>query len=414
MKLNITKLDSGLHVITYKMAEVKSVAINLITRVGSRFETLEENGISHFLEHMAFKGTNKRTAKQIAEEFDSIGGQFNAYTSKEHTVYYAKVLSENIDTAMDIISDIVQDSIFAEADIKKEYDVICQEIAQTLDDPDSLAYEKLYEVAYHNQPFGRSILGTPESISKFKAKDFKKYIDDHYYNDNLFLSLAGDVNHDKVVKFADKLFQHKAGTSKIHLPAKYTGGNSIIEKNNLEHSTIVMAFESVANLPKRDFYHAKILSLVLGGGMSSRLFQRIREELGLSYSTGAYHGSYNDTGLFSLYAGTSHENLAQVAKVLSEEMEKICSNVNEEELARTKAQIKASIVMAEEKSAYKSEEIGKNYAIFGEYEPPEKILEYVNNTTIKDVHKIAEKIFSSKMSLSVVTDKKDRLDFLID
>jgi predicted Zn-dependent peptidase len=412
MKLNITKLDSGLHVITYKMHEIKSVAINLITRVGSRFETEEENGISHFLEHMAFKGTNKRTAKQIAEEFDAIGGQFNAYTSKEHTVYYAKVLSENTETAMDILADIIQDSTFAESDIKKEYDVICQEIAQTLDDPDSLAYEKLYEVAYENQPFGRSILGTAESISKFGAKDFRKYIDDHYYNDNLFLSLAGDVDHDKIVKMANKLFQHKSGKMQLHEPARYTGGRSIIEKKNLEHSTIVMAFESPAHLPKKEFYQAKMMSLILGGGMSSRLFQRIREQLGLSYSTGAYNGSYSDTGLFSIYAGTSHDNLAQVAGLFIEEKEKICADVTEEELGRTKAQIKASLVMAEEKSAYKSEEIGKSIAIFGEYENPEKTLEYINATTVQDIQNIAKKIFSSKMSLSVVTDKKDRLDFL--
>jgi predicted Zn-dependent peptidase len=412
MKLNITKLDSGLHVITYKMAEVKSVAINLITRVGGRFETEAENGISHFLEHMAFKGTNRRTAKQIAEEFDAIGGQFNAYTSKEHTVYHAKVLSENTETAMDILADIIQDSVFADEDIKKEYDVICQEIAQTIDDPDSLAYEKLYHVAYNNQPFGRSILGTPESISKFGAKDFKKYIAEHYYNDNLFLSLAGDVDHDKIVKMANKLFGHKAGSHKIHLPATYTSGKSIIEKQNLEQSTIVMAYESVGHLPKKEFYHAKMLSLILGGGMSSRLFQRIREQLGLCYSTYSYNGSYSDTGLFCLAAGTTHENLAQVARLLLEEKDKICSDVKEEELARTKAQIKASLVMAEEKSAYKSEEIGKSIAIFGKYEPPEKTLEHINATTVEDIQNIAEKIFSSKMSLSVVTDKKDRLDFL--
>lgn len=412
MKLNITKLDSGLHVITYNMPQLKSVAMNLITRVGSRFETVEENGISHFLEHMAFKGTNRRTAKQIAEEFDAIGGQFNAYTSKEHTVYYSKVLSENTETAMDILADIIQDSLFAEADVKKEYDVICQEIAQTNDDPDSLAYEKLYHVAYGDQPFGRSILGTPESISKFDAKDFKKYIDDHYYNDNLFLSLAGDLEHDKIVKMADKLFNHKSGKKQPHQPAKYTSGSSIIEKQNLEQSTIIMAYESTAHLPKKDFYHAKMLSLILGGGMSSRLFQRIREQMGLCYSTYAYNGSYSDTGLFSMAAGTTHENLAQVAKLLLEEKDKICSDVKEEELARTKAQIKASLVMAEEKSAYKSEEIGKSIAIFGEYESPEKTLRHIEATTIEDIKNIAEQIFSSKMSLSVVTDKKDRLDFL--
>lgn len=409
MKLNVTKLDSGLHVISYKMAEVKSASISLITKVGSRFETKEENGMAHFLEHMAFKGTKRRNARQIAEEFDSIGGVFNAYTSKDRTVYYSKVLSEDTETALDITSDILQNSVFSESDIKKEFGVICQEIAGTMDDPDSLAHEKLYEVAYQDQAFGRSILGTKESIAKFGPDHFHKYINDHYYSQNLFLSVAGDVDHDQLVKMSEKLFVPKSGSLQNHEKANYTGGNSIITKPNLEQSVIIMAYESVPNKNKKDYYHAQMLSLILGRGMSSRLFQRIREDLGLSYSTGSFNASYEDTGLFSLYAGTSHENLNEVSKLLLEEKEKICEKVNEEELDRAKSQIKASIIMAEEKPSYKSEEIGKSYALYGEYEGPEKIVEYVNSTNVSDIQNIARKIFDSKLSLSVVTDKEDRI-----
>lgn len=409
MKLNVTKLDSGLHVITYKMAEVKSAAISLITKVGSLFESVEENGMAHFLEHMAFKGTKKRTARQIAEEFDSVGGVFNAYTSKDRTVYYSKVLSEDTETALDITADILQNSVFNEEDIKKEYGVICQEIAGTNDDPDSLAHEKLYEVAYKDQAFGRSILGTKESIAKFSAEHFHKYVNDHYYSKNLFLSVAGDVDHGQIVDLSKKLFEPKEGAHQNHEEATYTGGNSIITKPNLEQSTIIMAYESVPNKDKKDYYHAQMLSLILGRGMSSRLFQRIREDLGLSYSTGSFNASYEDTGLFSLYAGTSHENLAKVHELLLEEKDKICDKVNDEELARAKSQIKASIIMAEEKPSYKSEEIGKSYALYGEYEGPEKVVEYVNATTTSDIENIAKRIFDSKASLSVVTDKKDRI-----
>ena len=391
------------------MPDIKTVAMNLIVTVGSRLETEDENGISHFLEHMAFKGTKTRTARAIAEEFDSIGGQFNAYTSKERTVYYAKVLSENTHTALDIIADIIQNSSYSEEDIKKEYDVICQEIAQTLDSPDDLAFEKLYDVAYQGQSFGRSILGTAKNIANFTTDSFNAYVDAHYHSENMFLSIAGDVEHEEVVKMARDLFDVKSQTSLVATDAKYIGGNSIIAKPNLEHSTIVMAYPSVSYIEKERFYHAQILSLILGGGMSSRLFQKIREEMGLSYSVGAYNSSYSDVGLFSLYAGTSHENLAKVQELLLEEASKIISHVSEQELARAKAQIKASIIMAEEKASYKSEEIGKSYSIFGEYEGPEKIMEYVNNTSEKDVTAIAEEIFAGKMSLSVVSDDEGRV-----
>ena len=391
------------------MPDIKTVAMNLIVAVGSRFETESENGISHFLEHMAFKGTKTRTARAIAEEFDAIGGQFNAYTSKERTVYYAKVLSENTSTALDIIADIIQNSLYAEEEIQKEYDVICQEIAQTLDSPDDLAFENLYYAAYKNQPFGRSILGTAENIANFTTDSFKAYVDAHYHSGNMFLSVAGDIDHDQIVKMAKDMFDVKNQIPLISKPATYNSGNSIIAKPKLEHSTIVMAYPSVSYIEKERFYHTQILSLILGGGMSSRLFQKIREELGLSYSVGAHNSSYSDVGLFSLYAGTSHENLAQVRTLLLEEVSKITSHVSDKELARAKAQIKASIIMAEEKASYKSEEIGKSYSIFGEYEGPEKIMEYVNNTSGKDVTSIAEEIFKGKISLSVVSDDAGRI-----
>jgi predicted Zn-dependent peptidase len=411
MALNITKLDSGLTVLTYKMPDIKSVAINLIVTVGSRFETPEENGISHFLEHMAFKGTKTRSARQIAEAFDSIGGQFNAYTSKERTVYHTKVLSENTETALDIIADIIQNSLYTQSDIKKEYDVICQEISQTLDSPDDLAFEKLYDVAFPNQAFGRSILGTPEVLSKFTTESFSSYVNSHYHSDNMFLSVAGDVDHATIVDLAKKLFHISNNTALIAATAKYKGGNSsIITKQNLEHSTIIIAFETIPYTQKPSFYHAQILSLILGGGMSSRLFQKIREDRGLSYSVGAFNSSYADTGLFSLYAGTSHENLALVGSLLLEETAKIITSVTTIELERAKTQIKSNIVMAEEKSSYKSEEIGKTYAIFGKYEGIDKILEQINSTTITDITKIADTIFSTKIALSVVTDKDNRLD----
>jgi predicted Zn-dependent peptidase len=401
MTFKATKLSNGFHILTYEMPGAQSVAINLIAKVGSRYEAEHESGISHFLEHMAFKGTKNRTAKQIAEEFDAIGGQFNAYTSREQTVYYAKVLPENTYTATSIIADIIQNSLFTTEDIAKEYNVICQEIAATLDSPDDLAFEKLSEVAFENQPIGRSILGTTETIAKFGTKDLQNYVAKHYHADNMFLSAAGKVDHDDMVKIAEELFAFTKGRDAEFAEAKYVGGVSLISKE-LEQSNILIGFESLSYLEVEAYYHTQILSLILGGGISSRLFQHIREDLGLAYSVGAFNSSYSDTGMFGVYAGTSHENLPKAAAALCDEINKIRVSVTEEELERAKAQIRASIVMAEEKSSYKSEEIGKHFSIFGRYDGPEVILDYVNRTTKEDILAAARNVFKGKPSLSVV------------
>lgn len=401
MTFRATKLSNGFHILTYAMPGAQSVALNLIAKVGSRFELAHENGISHFLEHMAFKGTKNRSARQIAEEFDAIGGQFNAYTSREQTVYYAKVLPQNTRTAVDIIADIIQNSLYAEEEIAKEYHVICQEIAATLDSPDDLAFEKLSEVAFKDQAMGRSILGTTQTIAAFGTKDLQNYVSKHHHADNMFLAAAGKVDHDEIVKMAEELFAFNKGHAADCNKALYTGGSSLISKD-LEQSNIIMGFESVSYINTEKFYHTQILSLILGGGISSRLFQRIREELGLAYSVGAFNSSYSDTGLFSVYAGTSHENLVKTSEALCHEINKIRESVEETELERAKAQIRAGIIMAEEKSSYKSEEIGKHFSIFGKYDGPEVVLGYVNRTTTADIMKIAQEIFVGKPSLSVV------------
>lgn len=410
MTFKSTILDNGLSVVTYSMQGVQSVAINVLINVGSRFESEEESGISHFLEHMAFKRTTNRSARQIAEEFDAIGGQFNAYTSKEHTTYYAKVLRENINTAFDILSDILQNSVFSSEDIEKEYNVICQEIAESSDNPDDLAYEKLFEVAFSNQALGRSILGTPETIQKFSQTDFQKYVKLHHNANNTVIAAAGNINHEEIVKFASDLFRFPTSNTVSYTKANYLSGVSLISKP-LEQSTIVMGFKSVPYIDIKTFYHTQMLALILGGGISSRLFQNIREDQGLAYSVGSFNNSYADTGLFSLYAGTSHENVNKVAQSFIHEIHKLSDNIAETELIRAKAQIKASIIMAEEKTSYKSEEIGKNFAIFKKYDGPEVTISLINETTVKDIKDISEMIFASPMSLSVVSNDTSKIDY---
>jgi len=408
---NSTKLKNGLTVLTYNMPMVNSVAINLIVNVGSRYENSSEIGISHFLEHMAFKGTKTRTAKQIAEEFDSIGGHFNAYTGHEQTVYYTKILSENCYKALEILSDIIQNSVFSEQEIEKEYQVILQEIAHGQDNPDELVHEKFYASAYENQALGRSILGSAETLIEFTDKHFNNYVGKHYNAENIYLSVAGNISHQQVVDFAEKLFSSLKNQSKHSFDkAQYTGGHNVITKE-LEQTTLILGFESVPYFNIEQLYHTQILSLILGSGMSSRLFQQIRENLGLAYSIGSYNSSYYDSGIFGIYASTSHDKLPFLAEQLVNEIKKISTSIDAQEIERAKIQLKTSIYISQEKSSYKSEEIGKNFAVFSKYISVEQTIECIMNTTINDLFNITSKIFITKPTLSIIGLKPLAIDY---
>lgn len=406
-----SKLQNGLTILTYRMPNVNSVAINLMVKVGSRFEDLPEVGISHFLEHMAFKGTKTRSARRIAEEFDAIGGQFNAYTGYEQTVYYAKILKDNFETGLEILADIIQNSVFSASDIEKEYRVILQEIAQVQDNPDELVYEEFTKLAYKDQPLGRSILGHQDTLSKFDGDAFAKYLNKHYNAENIVISIAGNVHHDHVVATASSLFTSLHNkNNEFFTPARYVGGYNMITKD-LEQTALVLGFESVPYTRVEEFYHAQILSLIFGGGVSSRLFQHIREELGLAYSVGSYNSAYYDSGLFSVHASTSHDNVSLLMKGLVDEIRKVTDHISGSELNRAKAQIKASVYMAEERSSYKSEIVGRNFTNFSKYISVEEVIEYIMNTSVDNISDIGKKIFSSKPTLSIVGVDQKTIDY---
>ena len=411
MTFNSSKLNNGLNIVTYSMPHVNSVSINIIVKVGSSSESEEESGISHFLEHMAFKGTKTRSATEIAKEFDSIGGHFNAYTSKENTVYYTKVLRQHTNQAIDILADILQNSLFAEEDIKKELSVISQEIAGVRDCPDDLVFENFYELAYKDQPLGRSILGTYDNIAKFDKTSFQNYINKHYCAENIYISIAGNIDHTESVNIIQNLFSSfSSGSSEKQRKAIYSGGFKVTEKA-LEQTTIALGFESVSYQNLEDFYHAQILSIILGGGLSSRLFQTIREEYGLAYGIGSGVNAFYDTGIFSIYAAADHRHVKIMVDKIVEEINKIKVNISEDELIRAKAQIESNIYMAEEKTEYKSEEVGKNFALFGKYFSAKQVIDIVSATQIKDLKSSANKIFSTPPTLATVGDKLDNFDF---
>lgn len=411
MSFNSSKLNNGLNIVTYSMPYVNSVSINIIVKVGSSSESEEEAGISHFLEHMAFKGTKTRSAAEIAKEFDSIGGHFNAYTSRESTVYYTKVLRQHVNYAIDILADILQNSLFAEEDIKKELSVISQEIASVKDCPEDLVFENFYELAYKDQSLGRSILGTYDNIAKFNKSSFQNYINKHYYAENIYISIAGNIDHKDSVNIIQNLFSSiPSGPTKKQPKAIYSGGFKAEEKV-LEQTTIALGFKSVSYQNLEEFYHAQILSIILGGGLSSRLFQTIREEYGLAYGIGSGVNAFYNTGIFSIYAAADHKNVKIMIDKIVEEINKIKGDISEDELIRAKAQIESNIYMAEEKTEYKSEEIGKNFALFGKYFSAKQVMDIVSSTQIKDLKFSANKIFITPPTLATVGDKLDNFDF---
>ena len=401
---NASKLKNGINLVTYNMAGAHSVAISVLVNIGSKHESPELNGISHFLEHMAFKGTHKRSARDIAEEFDKIGGQFNAYTSKEMTVYYARTLAEDKEIAIDILSDILQNSLYRPEDIQKEYNVICQEIAQTMDSPDDLAAEQLYKAAFGDSSLGRSILGTTESIATFDSQILKDYVTEHYNTNNIYIAASGKVSHEELVKLAERYFTNipHTNTPKSYTKTPYTPQCLSINKE-LEQSVVMLGFDSVSYNQIDEYYNTQLLSLILGGGISSRLFQKIREEMGLAYSVGSFNSSYAHNGLFCLYAATAHDKITQVVQEFRKNIDHAASSISEHELERAKSQIRVNVIMSEEQVSYKAEEIGRQKVIYGRHIPHQEILDRLAHISVDDIQKIANKIFSSTPVLSVVS-----------
>ena len=318
MTVQQDQLANGFRIVSENMPGLQSASIGIWVTAGGRHERLEQNGIAHFLEHMAFKGTAARSALQIAEAIEDVGGYINAYTSREVTAYYARVLKDDVPLALDVISDIVLNPVFDPKEIEIERGVILQEIGQSLDTPDDVIFDWLQEESYHNQPLGRTILGPTERVSAFGREDLAGFISEHYGPGQMILSAAGAVDHDALVKTAEKLFGHlQPRTSKLVEPARFTGGEARHEKS-LEQAHFALAFESPGY---RDdaIYTAQIYSSALGGGMSSRLFQEVREKRGLCYSIFAQTGAYADTGSTTIYAGTSASQLGELAEITIDE-----------------------------------------------------------------------------------------------
>ena len=371
----------NLNVITDYMPSAETVSIKVMIKTGSRYEDKKYSGIAHFLEHMAFKGTKTRTTAQIAEEFDMIGGNFNAYTSREKTVYYAKVLKNDLELAVDILSDILQNSIFVPTEIAKEKKVILEELAQTKDAPDDYIFDLFQEKLFPNQALGRSIIGTENFINNVTSQDLIDYINQNYNRKNIIISGAGNFDSEEFYKLIERKFAYLSKSqSKQPEKAYYVGGDVRLKKD-LEQVHLAIGFPGLSYLHD-DFYSQKILEIVLGGGMSSRLFQEIREKRGLAYHISTFSLSYYDTGAFVIYSATNPESVNELITIISEQCKIAIDSIKEEELQRAKAQVKAGLLMAQESSSARAERIAWHYAVFGRIVPIEEIIAKIETVSV--------------------------------
>jgi len=371
LTVRLTTLPNGFRIVTEVMPALASAAVGIWVNAGGRHERAEQNGIAHFLEHMAFKGTRRRTALQIAEEIEDVGGYINAYTSREMTAYYARVLAADVPLALDVIADIVLNPAFDPKEIETERHVILQEIGQALDTPDDIIFDWLQEAAYPDQALGRTILGPAERVSAFGRADFAGFVREHYGPDQMVLSAAGAVEHDLLVRLAEETFGHlkPVGLPRLQ-PARWLGSERR-EVKDLEQVHFALAFEA-PGYRDEDVYVSQVYATALGGGMSSRLFQKIREERGLCYSIFAQAGSYEDTGMLTIYAGTSAEEIGALCGLTVDELKRAADDMTEAEVARARAQMKAGLLMGLESPSSRAERMARMLAIWGRVPPVEE------------------------------------------
>ena len=391
MSLQEHRLSNGFRIVTENMPDLASASIGVWVAAGGRHETPQQNGIAHFLEHMAFKGTKRRTSLQIAEAIEDVGGYINAYTSREVTAYYVRVLENDVALGLDVIADILRNPVLDPNEIEVERGVILQEIGQALDTPDDVIFDWLQEQAYPDQPLGRTILGPSERVSNFNREDLQGFIGDHYGPEQMILAAAGAVDHDEIVKLAETLFGDMPGKPLFQMDAARFQGGEFRQVKSLEQAHFALGFES-PGYRADDIYVAQIYASALGGGMSSRLFQEIRENRGLCYTIFAQAGAYADTGMMTIYAGTSGEQLPELASITIDEMKRAASDMSPAEVARARAQMKAGLLMGLESPSNRAERLARLVQIWDRVPPLSESIEKIDAVTTGDVRDLAQRM----------------------
>lgn len=400
-KIQITQLDSGVRVVTDSVADADSVALGIWAAVGTRHENMDHNGEAHMVEHMLFKGTSNRSAQDIAEAIENVGGHMNAYTSREITSYHCHLLKADMALALDVLSDMYQNYTMPDDEVERERGVILQEIGMTNDTPDDLIFDQFYETAFPGQGLGAPILGRVECIEAMQRSTLQDYISRFYTPSRTIISAAGNIDHDDFVRqVEDKFNRLPPDVSQEQIPGNYQGGE-IRTARDLEQSHIVLGFQGVSRLDE-DYYAAQALSTILGGGMSSRLFQEVREKRGLVYSIFSFSAGYHDDGLFAIYAGTGPESLKEVVPVICEELKKLGETLTDEEIARAKSQMRASLLMGRESMMTRADQQAKYVVYRNKALNIDELLQSIEGVNKDSLQKMAQRIFKSAPTLAAL------------
>ncbi len=399
--LRITTLPSGLRIVTDTVPSVESVAVGVWIHAGTRNEKLSHNGAAHMVEHMLFKGTKSRNAREISEIIENVGGHINAYTSREITSYHIHLLKNDLPLAIDVLADIVQNSTMPEDEIERERNVILQEIGMCFDTPDDIIFDNHVKTAYPDQAFGAPILGTNEIIENMNRETLMGFVGRFYNPSRMVICASGNFDHDDFIKKIENKFNAlPANQDHKKIAANYQGGETR-ESRKLEQSHIVFGFEGVKRT-SNNYYSAQILATLMGGGMSSRLFQEVREKRGLVYSIYSYHSSYKDTGQFNIYAGCSPEKLSELIPVICEEINKLGSTITENELNRAKAQLRSSTLMARESMMSRADQNAKSVLLLGHIRSSDEVISLIDTVNIPMLKNTAQQIFSSNPTLAAL------------
>lgn len=401
LEVQTTVLPNGLTVVSDRMESVETVSLGVWVEAGTRFEVPEENGISHLLEHMAFKGTNRRSARAIAEEIEAVGGQLNAYTAREQTVYYAKVLKEDVSLAVDILADILQHSVMDEEELAREQAVVLQEIGQTNDTPDDIIFDYFQETAFPGQPLGRPVLGNEKVVKRTSREALLGYMARHYGSSRMVLAAAGKLDHARLVEFAMEAFRDlRLGTLPEPEPGRYQGGDFRSDKK-LEQAHIIIGLDGLS-YHDADYYALQVYSTLLGGGMSSRLFQEVREKRGLVYTIHSFASSFTDCGLFGIYAGTGEAEVAELIPVVCDELRRAGESASEEEINRARVQLKASLLMGLEHTGARCEQLAQNMMVFGRPIPTSETIAQIEAVDKAAVSRVAARLVGSTPTVAAL------------
>lgn len=398
-----TQLDNGIRIVTEAIPHVRSVAIGFWYRVGSRNEAPAQNGISHLIEHLMFKGTARRTARQIAEIVDASGGQLNAYTSKDHTCYYARVLDEHVGLAIDILSDMLRHSLFAPEEMEKEKGVVIEEIKMYEDTPDEVVHDLFGEAIFAGHPLGLRVLGEEATVLSISRADVVAYVERHYTGRNLVVAAAGNLDHDTIVREVERYFRDLPpgrpvpGAVPLGEP-----GPSLVRVKETEQVHLCVGVRSLHRLHP-DRHAVNLLDVALGGGMSSRFFQELREERGLVYSTYTYHNAYQEGGLFGVYAGTSPEHAEEVLELIQEGLARVAADgLQRDELMRAKEQLKGSLMIGLENTANRMSRIARCELFGEELLTPDDLIRRIEAVTLDDLRRVSQQLFSSEVRLAAI------------